>query len=404
MDDLQKKLDELIILRDTLAKITNGNFNLKDINNISTGEFNSIVFDIIKNHNNQLKKNRGFFNNATRASNQLLHKSQALSANSRALTVSSHQTLNRSQQLMAESKQLAIKSKQLANKSRTLDRQSRELAVTSQQLIKQNQQLTNINANDFKNKNNETFSTSTNAIRAVIEKINVSITSISAQLAELTMSNKLSNLSNSIEFQQWFIATFLVSDLTVMSNDTLKLILLNIKSHCDWHYPGLQLNPMSKEWIDCMITADPLYITGTNLTAIINAYPPEYQRRIRIYDAQDFSILPQGQFGSIACCNLFEIFTIENYLITFFKLLRPGGKLICNLPFIYTTNESIDIMQFDLMINLVIENIFNRIGYTIISLIKLPSTECSLILITAQRPGILTTTKAHQVLGSIITK
>jgi ubiquinone/menaquinone biosynthesis C-methylase UbiE len=161
-----------------------------------------------------------------------------------------------------------------------------------------------------------------------------------------------------------------------------------------------------------MVTADPLYLldrSDNNLTALLNNYPAEYIQRLRVYTVEeDYSILPQGQFGCITCCNflnLYDLSNIEQFLDKFNKLLRPGGKLICNLHFSYndSTAKLVDKKYFNYTINLIINKIFNNMGYII------SSNELSLegnisMLITAQKPGTLTTSKAHQVLGSIIEK
>jgi ubiquinone/menaquinone biosynthesis C-methylase UbiE len=146
------------------------------------------------------------------------------------------------------------------------------------------------------------------------------------------------------------------------------------------------------------------------LPAIINTYPSEYIQRLRVYNIdQDFSILPQQQFGCIACCNflnLYNLSDIKNLLATYNTLLRPGGKLICNLQFLHNTTIS-DIVEenyFNYTIRLIIQNIFNDIGYSVISLNEMLSDDVMNMLITVEKFGMLTTTKAHQVLGAIIEK
>jgi hypothetical protein len=71
------------------------------------------------------------------------------------------------------------------------------------------------------------------------------------------------------------------------------------------------------------------------------------------------------------------------------------------MQFLHNTDDK---KYFNYTINLILEKLFNRLGYTILSSNELAVAENISILITAQKFGILTTSKAHQVLGSIIEK
>lgn len=280
----------------------------------------------------------------------------------------------------------------------------------------------------FEHKNNESITKSINSIKLLINKIDADIVTTTTKLSTEIALDNIRNLCTDNNYNQKFLETYLANGRIEFTETALELILVNIKLHCDWHYPALQVNPDSKKWIDCMVTADPLYlINHTNVLVnkeilyiqdelvddIIINYSVEYQQRLRVYDMQDqnFSALPQEQFGIIVCnfLNLFKLEIIKLYLSTFFKLSRPGGKLICTLrtmhPCILDTLVEQDYFKY--AANLVIQELFKNAGYEINSIRNLISEEINyecVFLIDARKPGTLTTTKMHQVLGEIIEK
>ena len=104
-----------------------------------------------------------------------------------------------------------------------------------------------------------------------------------------------------------------------------------------------------------------------------------YQSRLRIYEItnEDFSILPQNQFGFVLCWEIFNFLSlekIEQHIRQVFDLLRPGGVFMfsynnCDIYSIARVAESRDISyaQDDLLKNLCL-----NIGYEIIG--NLPNT------------------------------
>ena len=374
MNELQKKLDELSALRDTLVELAS-TVNLTDAFSIDYDtEYTGKIHLIAKKHQQQIKENTLNFNN-------------------------------------------------LSNESRRLARESQRLARESQRLAREN-------ITSFNNKNNITKQQSSNSIKILISKIETDIDIVTEELTHLIEMNKISSLCDSNEFIQLFLKTYLHTGEILFNDTTLDTVLFKIKSHCDWHHPGLQINSLSKEWIDCMVAADPLYLIDhesitTNIdgefylrensvTDIIADYPIEYQRRLRLYTERDqsFSSLPQNQFGVITCCdflNFFDINSINNYLSVFLNLLRPGGNLVCTIqikhPCIIGT--LVEQKYFNYAANLVIQKLFNNIGFEITSIEDLISDTINwdcILLIEARKHGVLATSKAHQVLGSVITK
>jgi hypothetical protein len=379
MNDVQKKLDELISLREQLVHLTN-NFELAGIKNISgTSNYVSKVQVIAEQYQDRQLENKTNFNNAT-------------------------------------------------NKVRNKIKESQRLARESQLAARESQRLANENIKNFNKLNLAGTKQCVSSIESLIGTIDVDIINTTKELTRLKTLDKIYNQCNTDEYLKHFLIEYLNSDIVETVDDALSITTFKIKSHCDWKYPGLQLHPMSEEWINCMITADPLYLTyhtdisiyNKNLSALpeipvaesISTFTIDYQRRLRIYNIknQDFSALPQESFGCISCCNFLNQFTladIEHYLRRCFELLKPGGTLICTLNFNYVM-ASVNLVEYDYFkyaVDRVIVKFFENNRYKIISTVDLSAGEwSSAILIEAQKPGELTTSKAHQVLGSIIEK
>jgi hypothetical protein len=373
MNDLQKKLDELIALRDTLVHLTN-NFEVSNIKTISgTSDYVGKVQVIAKQHQNHCLKTKTNFKNAA--------------------------------------KDIQIKYKE-----------SQRLAKESQRLINESRRITKESVTNFKNENKTNTEQSINLIKTIIDKIETDINASSIELTKLITLDKIYKLCDSLEYLETFLKTYLPKGCGDTNDNILDIILTNIRAQCDWHYPALQINPVSKNWIDCMVASDPLYlinhvdkvyISDVSVATIIIDYPKEYQRRLRIYDiqAEDYSALPQEQFGIISCCNFlnfFDVNIINNYLTTFIKLLRPGGKLICTVRTTHPCSDTlIEQEYFKYTSTTVLQKLFEYHGYEISSIVDLISPdinwECN-FLINAQKPGVLATSKAHQVLGAIVEK
>lgn len=265
----------------------------------------------------------------------------------------------------------------------------------------------------FEHKNNESITKSIDSLTLLINRINTDITTTTTELSTAVALDNIRNLCNDKEYARRFLEACLFNDTFAFTQEMLEVIFVNINARCDWRYPSLQLNPISEEWVNCMVASDPLYLvnlSADSITPLISNYPVQYQNRLRIYDIinQDFSILPQEQFGSIACCNFLNLYNldiIKNYLATFVGLLKPGGNLICTIRLLYNPTILVDVDYFKYAAKLTIEKLVKDSGYELNLVIDLINSnqEC-VFLIGAHKPGILTTTKAHQVLGAVITK
>jgi hypothetical protein len=212
--------------------------------------------------------------------------------------------------------------------------------------------------------------------------------------------------------------------VNLLSDDLVgKLVKSKIKQYSDWHYPGLQISCNNKELIDCMVSADPLYLTNSAedravdvvVSEIIVDYPIEYQNRLRVYaiNGHNFSVLPAEQFSIIVCwdfLNYIEIDNIAQYMQQMFNLLRAGGVVMfsynnCDIA------DSAKLAEDNAMswANLrAIKQLSNTIGYDIIAFEDHQTEDMyarkHVSWVELRKPGILTTLKAHQVAGQILKK
>jgi hypothetical protein len=182
-------------------------------------------------------------------------------------------------------------------------------------------------------------------------------------------------------------------------------------------YPGFILGCKFKEWVDCLLASDPLYITNFNLASIdeiIAEYTPEYQRRLRLYEVKgcNYQALPQEQFGIIVSWDYFPYLSQDNLILCLtaaYNLLRPGGTFIFNYNNHYLRSTAKDIEQGVIgshSYSQIIEACAN-LGFQILRDNQIESDDPNFDDVSwfeLQKPGKLSTTKLKQVLGQILTK
>ena len=245
-----------------------------------------------------------------------------------------------------------------------------------------------------------------------ISKINELIVSINADIDRL--ANELFSNRKLLDN---------TSRIDTLADSEFKLTIKSkIRQHCDWHYPGLQISCNSKEFIDCMVAADPLYLTDSledravhiKLNELISLYPQQYQNRLRLYsiDGHDFSKLPVAQFSFILCWNFLdyvELDSLAEYMRQMFALLRPGGVFM----FSYNNCDTVDSARLAESNEMswtsarAIKQLCSEIGYDVILLGEHSTENVQFPYISwaeLQKPGKLTTVKAHQVAGKILEK
>jgi hypothetical protein len=200
----------------------------------------------------------------------------------------------------------------------------------------------------------------------------------------------------------------------ILSTELESAIISKITEYSDWHYPALQINPRSKQWIDSMVAADPLYLTHCYINLvkeIIKPYPNLYQNRLRLYEIVDrnFSKLPQAQFSFVLCWDYFNYLSsifVEKYIREVYHLLRPGGRFMfsytnCDLAGSALRVESLACAYAS---SRWIKKLCNEIGYEISDLKDFDTgdafnTHVSWAIL--KKPGILNTVKAAQAMAEI---
>lgn len=186
------------------------------------------------------------------------------------------------------------------------------------------------------------------------------------------------------------------------------ILMSKIGASVDWRYATLEIGCRDGEFTQHLVAGDPLYVTDVHqdfLDSTVAKFSEEYQRRIRPYliKDQDFSQLPQEQFGFVFSWNHFNylgIDTIKHYLQQIYKLLKPGGIVMFSynngdLPAAaeYAEKYYMTYMPKSLLIPMC-----EMLGFDVIGT---HDFEPALSWIEIKKPGKLTTVKAHQVLGTI---
>lgn len=130
-----------------------------------------------------------------------------------------------------------------------------------------------------------------------------------------------------------------------IDDDSNILLRSRLRNYGDWRLPGMIIRPGLDDFIEDMVPLDPLYVidqTQELINPAINAFTPEYQRRLRPYTIDDRTNgnplwqLPDNQFGLVFAYNYFNYKPMEvvtRYLGDIYNKLRPGGA------FIFTFND-----------------------------------------------------------------
>lgn len=124
-----------------------------------------------------------------------------------------------------------------------------------------------------------------------------------------------------------------------LSDEGRNVILARMQGNSDWKYPGMIIRPAQEDFIDHLVSFDPLYILDHDydlLRPALQRFPDTYQQRLRPYVINERStdpvlhMIPAGQFGMCLVYNFFNykpLEVIKRYLQEIFDKLRPGGVL-----------------------------------------------------------------------------
>jgi SAM-dependent methyltransferase len=195
-----------------------------------------------------------------------------------------------------------------------------------------------------------------------------------------------------------------------VSAEVHRFVNAKIDTYSSWQYPGLEIGPGDGEWTPLLVASDPLYIIDNHkefLESTMSHFHEDYQRRLRPYvidfRTNDIMALPHNQIGFAFAWNVFNFFPefeLRHYLKQVFELLRPGGAIVfsynnCDNP---TQAGFAEEGWMSWMPRTLLHTIMTELGYTDIQYHE-PTLNVSMV--EAKKPGVKSTSKAHQVLGEI---
>lgn len=124
-----------------------------------------------------------------------------------------------------------------------------------------------------------------------------------------------------------------------LPSDIVEYLHARMRRYGDWHHAGLIVRPGRWDWIEDLVSCDPLYLVDTNrdlLAPALDRFNPEYQRRLRLYligssDANGLlDHVPDGQIGFCLAYYFFNFMPFElirRYLEEIYRKLKPGGSV-----------------------------------------------------------------------------
>ena len=270
------------------------------------------------------------------------------------------------------------------------------------------------------------------------EKYINDLTNLIDSTAELQFNNEHHQSMWNNTFQNGIHDDFFVSHYLA---DQVKA---SINSYIDWHYPVLQVGcrlngkfprPIRQafktlgqrlnepdifvNYEDCLVGGEPFYVCDFSddlIKRCISKFNSTFQGKICNYiiNGYDFDNLPQEQFGFIFSWNFFNyasIDTIEQYLTSFIKLLRPGGVIMfsynnCDIPASVMMTE---IGRESYIPKRHLINLLKKLDLIVLNFEDIPNEEDQFNYayaswVEVKKPGTLNSVKAHSLLGKIISK
>ncbi len=272
---------------------------------------------------------------------------------------------------------------------------------------------------------------------------------IKLQDFEQTIANQYQNIRNNIEqFEQqlddlkldlkkqieiaekpWFLESYRLYEKEMrretpeyilnrrieLDDETQMMLRSRIQNHANWQQPGLIVRPGRENFIDDMVSFDPLYLVDQYhdlLKPSMDRYPDEYQKRLRTYVIREsinrdmLDKIPNNQFALCLTYNYlnfrpFEF--IKKFLEELYQKLKPGGTLIM-------TFNDCDRYKAVLLVEqhyacytpgALLQDLAHRIGYETVFKWDNGGPETWIEL---KKPGTLTSLRGGQTLAKIIHK
>lgn len=179
-------------------------------------------------------------------------------------------------------------------------------------------------------------------------------------------------------------------------------------NYIKWQFPALEIGCKDGPWTRLLVGADPLYVMDEHWLFIertTQKFPEEYQRRIRPYLLKDanFDALPDGQLGFVFSWNFFNYLSLDTtkrLLKNLYSKLRPGATIM----FSYNNGDMpagaayADSYFMSYLPKSMLVPMCQSLGYEVTASFDF---EPAVSWLEITKPGVLTTTKAHQALGVI---
>lgn len=222
-----------------------------------------------------------------------------------------------------------------------------EYAVTLRQLqsVALTVQRHNIQLNSFA----EDLTHNINGVVSAFERAQATLDALKMQLREMIAELEPEQYAASdVLYEQEMIydtSNSILNRRLAIDDDSNILLRSRLRNYGDWRLPGMIIRPGLDDFIEDMVPLDPLYVvdeTPELINPAMQAFTPEYQRRLRPYTIDDRTNgqplwqLPNNQFGLVFAYNYFNykpVRVIDRYLGEIYNKLRPGGA------FIFTFND-----------------------------------------------------------------
>lgn len=208
-------------------------------------------------------------------------------------------------------------------------------------------------------------------------------------------------------------AKYILDRKLPMFKEVREILNARVTAFSDWHYAAMIIRPGHEDWINHLVSCDPLYLVDHSeelLEPAILRFNDQYRRRLRTYVIEEsiksniFEKFPDNQFGYCLIYNFFNykpIEIIEAYLAELFNKLKPGGTVAM------TFNDcdrasGIDLFERNFMSYTPGREVIARaesLGYIVSYNFR---TDFSNTWLELQRPGKLTSIKGGQSLSQIM--
>lgn len=249
----------------------------------------------------------------------------------------------------------------------------------------------------------------TNEVNNIVDRRDVILQDVEKDISSITKKFFAANYDTEFEYNDPEV--ILKTRKLYVPKHAIPVLESKLGSVIDWKYPALEIGCRDIAMTKNLVAADPFYLVDVHqsfLDLTLQEFNKEYQRRIRPYllKDQDFSLLPQNQFGFVFSWNYFNYLSldsIKHYLTQIFDLLRPGGQML----FSYNNGDLPDAAGYaehyymTYMPKSMLVPLCEMLGFEVIDS---QDFQPAVSWLQIKKPGTLRTVKSHQVLGAIMNK